>query len=72
MCPGVDIFPDVEEGKIVGVRNSKGIFVAIGYMGQKGVEGVACNVVHYLGDKLWEYGSKLMSPVKFQELKQSQ
>ena len=36
MCPGVDKFPQLDEGKIVSVRNSKGIPVAVGYMGIKG------------------------------------
>lgn len=69
MCPGVEVFPELAEGAVVAVKSSKGIGMAVGYMGVSGKEGVACTVVHYLGDKLWEYGSKMISPVKYAEEK---
>lgn len=69
MCPGVEVFPEVEKGGVIAVKNSKGVGVAVGYMEDRGNEGIGCTVVHYLGDKLWEYGSKMMSTVKFVEEK---
>ena len=71
MCPGVERYPEVEKGTVIAVKNSKGVGVATGYMENTGAEGIACTIVHYLGDKLWDYGSKMLSHVKYADVQEA-
>jgi predicted RNA-binding protein (TIGR00451 family) len=66
MWPGVRSYEGLGEfskDETVGIRNSKGEMIAIGAMGcgkkdLTDTSGVAVYILHYLGDKLWEMGTK--------------
>ena len=69
MWPGVSDYSDLEEfekDQVVGVRNSKGSFVAIGALtiskgelNEEAKSGVCLEILTCFNDKLWEHGSKI-------------
>lgn len=82
MWPGVEPFSSDEtfcRGKIVAIVTSQGFICAIGttscdkkeYEAHKGKEGIAAFILHYYGDELFDWGSKILKTKTKNELNES-